>query len=336
MKKIIIGCFYLLLSSTCLAQINVSPVKVVGASSGDMENIEPIEYNKVLGFLKKENTYFIVPKNLEKDTSFEQLKAKLASNWKLGNNILFVTEGEFRQLPKKRYMSVISLTGRMYLGLNLGTYHSPYKYSNKGSVPLMSPHNLQYWMINNSNSYYKLASIRFVPFFSPFLSKYKKYKRELLTKAFTNTTTFYGNWFSSYINNSINLVQNRLNSKTGTHEIKCLNNSLTDLKKDTLYIPEYLLQYKTKVKVKLGNAKDLITDYRYPVRVLDKKELNQIIENAKIPIYYLIGAVGGTTQCISVLNSQTSTIVYQKCIGNSAKLKSKHLEDIENSIDNSK
>ncbi|MCB9314635.1 MAG: hypothetical protein H6569_00710 [Lewinellaceae bacterium] len=145
------------------------------------------------------------------------------------------------------------------------------------------------------------------------------------------------NWGPGYLKNDIQLLMALL----GKDEKRWLFKSETDekqikkLKKETLYVPDYVLIKFNKFngdESKRHDEKDLLSDYKLPYKLISNAELNRKIIEETEPFYYLVYIKSSTDKYVSVYNSQTGEMVYTTYTGISYNLKDKDFGKLENAV----
>jgi hypothetical protein len=152
------------------------------------------------------------------------------------------------------------------------------------------------------------------------------------------TTTKLHNWSPFILKCFLKTVNERLltGAHRGTYTEETNTEALTALKTDTLYIPDYVnIKFNlmtTKDKVEETDMKELRSSYPYPVRVLPKEELAQIIATANKPVYCLIYTKATTDKFLNVFNAKTGQMLYARYDALSHNFKYKDLKELEKAI----
>lgn len=145
------------------------------------------------------------------------------------------------------------------------------------------------------------------------------------------------NWGPGYLKNDIQLLMTLLEKE----EKRWLFKSETDerqikkLKKETLYVPDYVLIKFNKFngdESKRHDEKDLLSDYKLPYKLISNAELNRKIIEETEPFYYLVYIKSSTDKYVSVYNSQTGELVYTTYTGISYNLKDKDFGKLEDAV----
>lgn len=123
------------------------------------------------------------------------------------------------------------------------------------------------------------------------------------------------NWSPGYLKNYIRVLMQLLDKA----EERTLFKGITDykqlktLKKQTLYVPDYILISFNKFtgnETQRHKEKSILGDYKYPYKLVTNEELNQKILDESQPVYYLVYIKSSTDKFISVYNSQTGELIY--------------------------
>lgn len=114
--------------------------------------------------------------------------------------------------------------------------------------------------------------------------------------------------------------------------------AMQQLKKDTLYIPDYIyLRYNMFThKYSMVDSKDdegIEKNYPYPFRVLPAEELSQMILDSNKPIKYLTYISSGTDKFLNVFDSKTGKMIYGNYVSASYFFKSKDMKRIAKIIE---
>jgi len=333
----IIALLFVQLSAS--AQINVSPQyksksKYVAGSPGlnTLYDAVDMSFDEALNFLEGSTTYFIVPKGVSEADQTE-LTTKLNAVWTLTDKVELISMADFSATDYRgQKANFISMVGN-FVPVNKSYAFSPYSppYKNYKPKNTITTHNrLSFWAFDDEKRFRSFGGIELT---YNVYSWYKKYKRDLkkMHVDFVNNAQYEGNWFNGYIINGLQLIQEKIKSKkaVGGDYRLAQQVQLSLLKEKTLYIPNYVLEHRRGYT----KEKDLLKSYHHPVQVISKEELNTKIMSSSEPVYYLIGTSSNDTEFVSVFNSKTGAIVYHDYIGNSIKLKGKHLEKLARVID---
>jgi hypothetical protein len=88
---------------------------------------------------------------------------------------------------------------------------------------------------------------------------------------------------------------------------------LTLLKKQTLFVPDYILikfGALTGDESKKHTEKEIFTDYNYPYELITTDELNKKILNDTVPFYHLAYVKSSTDKFVSIFNSVTGEMIH--------------------------
>jgi len=123
------------------------------------------------------------------------------------------------------------------------------------------------------------------------------------------------NWGPGILKNYIQSLMSYLNkSENRTLYSGIFNaNAMKNLKKEVLYVPEYVLTKFNKFtgdETKKHNEKEIFEDYKLEYKLISVDELNQKILADKTVFYYLIYIKSSTDKYMSVINSLTGEIIY--------------------------
>ena len=116
-------------------------------------------------------------------------------------------------------------------------------------------------------------------------------------------------------------------------------NKLVDLKTQTLYIPDYILNIYGGVgrdQSQKHIPEDLFKDYMYSYKIISTKELDSKIATDQAPFYYLIYVKDCGNKLITISDSQIGEVVYSTYTQMSYNVKPGDFKDISNAIKRSK
>ena len=145
------------------------------------------------------------------------------------------------------------------------------------------------------------------------------------------------NWGPGYLKNDLQLLMTLLEKGEdrslfkGNQDAKQLKN----LRKDTLYIPDYVLIKFNKFngdESKRHEEKELLGEYKLPYVLISNEALNEKIINSPQPFYYLEYVKSSTDKYVSVVNSQTGELMYSTYAPVSYNLKDKDLGKLADAI----
>lgn len=145
------------------------------------------------------------------------------------------------------------------------------------------------------------------------------------------------NWGPGYLKNDLQQLMALLEKEKehslfeGFKDAKQLKN----LKKDTLYVPEYVLIKFNKFtgdESKRHEVEDLFGEYKFPYRLIGNEALNDKILNSTQPFYYLEYVKSSTDKYVSIINSQTGELVFSNYVPISYNLKDKDVERLTDEI----
>jgi hypothetical protein len=91
------------------------------------------------------------------------------------------------------------------------------------------------------------------------------------------------------------------------------NEQLSELKKQTLYVPDYVLikfGAMTGSESRRNDEDDLFKGYKYEHKLLPMSELSDLILNSPDPVYYLVYVKSSTDKFITIFNSETGQMIY--------------------------
>lgn len=142
------------------------------------------------------------------------------------------------------------------------------------------------------------------------------------------------NWGPGILKNYIQSLMVYLN-KNQTHGLysEILNaNEVKNLKKEVLYVPEYILIKFNKFtgnEAKRHDEKEIFEGFKLKYNLISIKELNQKILSETSGFYYLIYIKSSTDKYISVINSLSGEIIYSKYYPMYYNIGSKDLKDLQ-------
>lgn len=143
------------------------------------------------------------------------------------------------------------------------------------------------------------------------------------------------NWGPGILKNYIQSLMSYLNKNEKRKLYSEIFNAkeMENLKKEVLYVPEYVLTKFNKYtgdETKKHDEKDIFEDYKLKYKILPTDELNQKIIADKTSFYYLIYIKSSTDKYVSVVNSLTGELIYSAYSPLSYNIKSSDLKDIQN------
>ena len=107
---------------------------------------------------------------------------------------------------------------------------------------------------------------------------------------------------------------------------------MKNLKKEVLYVPEYVLTKFNKFtgdETVKHDEKDIFVDYKLKYQLISADELNQKILEEATSFYYLIYIKSSTDKYISVINSLTGELIYSAYTPASYNIKSEDLKELQ-------
>lgn len=321
----------LLVQLSASAQVFVYPKYKKKPLNATVPNTMQMSFDEALESLKGTTTYFIVPKGVSAEDKNE-LSTKLSEVWTLTDKIEFITMEDFKSTDYRgQKVNFISMVGN-HIRVNKNYWHSPYYMLNKNAHPRGAQTNynvLAFWGPDDNKQYRHYGEFKLTYNIYSWFKKNGRNQKKMQTDL-VNNVEYVGNWFNAYIVNSLAFIQDKIKNKeaVGTDYRLEKKEELGLLKQKTLYIPDYVLETRRG----FTKEKDLLKSYKHPVKVISKEELNKKVMNSAEPIYYLIATGTHDTQLISIINSKTSELVYHDYIGNSIKLKAKHLAKLSKAI----
>ena len=118
---------------------------------------------------------------------------------------------------------------------------------------------------------------------------------------------------------------------------------LANLKKDTLYVPNYwfgpggtMLPDEPENSANGRYIRKLIDSYSYPVRIIRRDELSNMILAATRPVYYFNYVQSSADKMISVVNGQTGEVLYYNFNDKSYRPKPKNFKELSDEVNNAK
>ncbi len=125
------------------------------------------------------------------------------------------------------------------------------------------------------------------------------------------------NWSPGILKNYLRLLHKLLdrNEKRWQYANEINEKALAKLKRDTLFVPDYILvkfNKRTGNESKKHDKKDVFKDYKYKYALISAEALSQKILETDKPFYYLIYVKGSTDKYISVFNAQTGDMIYTR------------------------
>lgn len=327
MKKYIAG-LALFLSLNTSAQIQIGSNEI--ASMNRAGSISKDDLNR----LKKTTTIFTLPfKDYQQQ---EQFEAVIQSVWTISPFKIIKPDELGKYLDQEGY-SVFSFGGFMI--------------SRGGSAPSATNMHLAYdlWLPQvkkngNINKQY-FARILIYPdnetFFTA-MNNINKRKDDFNAKMISfiyNDAVIY-NWSAGLLKGYLKKVNEHLanNDERGPFSEETNKQALSQLKNDTLYVPDYV---HTKFNMFTGaekEAEDAGDDeikkaYPYPVKMVTKPQLDKMILDKNKPIKYLVYVKSSTDKYINVYDSGTGDLLYARYVKLSYNFKNKDLGRLAKVID---
>lgn len=146
------------------------------------------------------------------------------------------------------------------------------------------------------------------------------------------------NWGIGIFKNYVQLLSKQLK---GTKERRLFESetnekALAKLKRDTLFVPDYVLIEFNKFtgnETKKHDEKEVFEDYPFKYKLLSSEELNKKIMESEQPFLYLLYVKSSTDKFISIVNAQTGELIYTKYKPVSYNISSKDFKNIAKELD---
>lgn len=167
-------------------------------------------------------------------------------------------------------------------------------------------------------------------------SRQKSYSQKMLSFIYSEAV-FY-NWSPGYLKGYLKLVNDRLEkgAELGPYSDFEDENKLAKLRKDTLYIPEYVFiqfnKFTGKEHLEMPENGELQKYYPYPHRVVTTDELNQLILSGN-SVKYLVYVKSSTDKFVDVYDGQSGELLYAEHESMSYNFKEKDLKEIAKEVD---
>ncbi|MBK8642668.1 MAG: hypothetical protein IPN15_10805 [Saprospiraceae bacterium] len=145
------------------------------------------------------------------------------------------------------------------------------------------------------------------------------------------------NWGPGVLKNYVQALMGYL-AKNESHSLYTGSSNakeLKKLKKESLYIPEYVLTKFNKFngnETKKHDEKDIFEDFKLKYILLSGADLNHKILTDTTGFYYLIYIKSSTDKYINVIHSLTGEIIYSKYKPLSYNIKSDDFQDLQEKI----
>ncbi len=165
----------------------------------------------------------------------------------------------------------------------------------------------------------------------------KKAKKSKLLGQLFNQSNFY-NWSSGILAGYLKQINDGLNSPTNrVLELEFYNKvRLPQLANQTLYVPEYIKQAFSTIKIPGAvsnyDANTIQEPYTYKLKFATSKELDTLILDKSTPIKYVIYTQRGSDKIISIYDSRDNQIIYQKFSPNTLNFEMNDLSSIQKLI----
>ena len=142
------------------------------------------------------------------------------------------------------------------------------------------------------------------------------------------------NWGPGILKNYIQSLMSYLNEgENRVLNVEVFNaDEMTNLKKEVLYVPEYVLIKFNKFtgdETQRHDESNIFKHYELKYKLISTDELNQKIINDTTSFYYLIYIKSSTDKFISVINSQTGEIIYSTHTPSSYNIRSKDVKKLQ-------
>jgi hypothetical protein len=145
------------------------------------------------------------------------------------------------------------------------------------------------------------------------------------------------NWGPGYLKNYLQSLRALLEAGQERSLFKGEQNlqQLRNLKKQTLYVPDYVL---IKFKKFSGDEStrheesDIFKPYKLPYELVSSSALNKKILESTEPFYYLVYIKSSTDKYVSVYNSQTGELVYTSYTPISYNIKDDDIEKLAKAV----
>lgn len=307
--------FTLLVSYSIFGQINVGPIEHVKRNTGEFEQAD-------LEKLQSTKTLFVYRESDNDDLNL--FKTTLQEAWDY-------TELEF--ISYDEYLA--NTYDDTYSFFTIGGLHKV-KTSSSGTVTELTYIYLSLWMNDGDEELY-FSRMDLYPTFPTYekANEYISRDNEKFMRYLYEESTLH-NWNISYLKNTLQFINKKL---VNAEEHWVFNSetysSLSDLKKDTLYIPEY-----TKIKFAMFSGdesqrhkvKKLMKKYPYPYKVLPMSEITEKITNSTKPVYYLSYIKSCTDKYISIFEGLSGELLYSDYSPMSYNIKHKDLGKLADAI----
>ncbi len=141
------------------------------------------------------------------------------------------------------------------------------------------------------------------------------------------------NWGPGILKNQIQALNYYINKneKRSLYAEILNENEIKKLKKETLYVPDYvLIKFNpfTGNETESHNESDIFDDYKLKYKLIPIAELNQKILTDTSLFYYMIYIKSSTDKFVSVINSATGELIYSEYTPGSYNLKSGDLKRV--------
>ncbi len=145
------------------------------------------------------------------------------------------------------------------------------------------------------------------------------------------------NWGLGYLKTDLQVLMSLLEkgAERTLYKGSTSPKQLKALKKQTLYIPDYVLISFNKFngnETKRHKESELLGDYKLPYKLIGNDELNKKIMEDTEPFYYLVYIKSSTDKYVSVYNSQTGEQIYTDYTPISYNIKDKDFEKLADAI----
>lgn len=316
MKKLLTTIAIVIAFFAVHAQIGVGPIELVKKKSGEFSN-------EVIRKLKASKTVFIY----RETDDLKKLKKAIQEVWNI-TEISFLPYSKISMIDLEK-TSIFSIRG---VNTNIWNITSGMNYDNTHIY-------LSLWMIGENKKGKKIhesfCRIELHPTFIDYMTITRSNSEESLTYLYNEALL--KNWNVGFIKNYLKNVNDLLTneSERWLYLSENENKEIKHLKTKTLYIPEYAMTEFNKFtgdESKKLDVGKILKPYPYKYKIIARDVLSEKIIESSEPFYYMVFIKSSTDKYITIYNSETGAIIYNKYKPSSYNLKASDFKDINKAI----
>lgn len=287
-----------------LGQIHVGPIERAAFRKDQFKQIN-------LDKLKSSKTLFVY-RDSDED-QLELLKQELREAWNY-TELEFISFEEFTSNTYNEDYSFFTIEATHHIKTSRTATASGT--STRDMVTENSYIHITLWMKKNDKklTFCRIDLYPTFPTYEIFSNHIRSDKQLVLEHLYKEAVLH--NWNLVYLKNALQFVNKKLaNSEEHWLFHRETHSTLSHLKNDTLYIPEYVLIKFAPFggdESKRHQVKKMFKRYQYPFKVLSIAEISEKIKNSNQNTYYLSFVKSSSKKFISVVNGTTGDFIYSR------------------------